>query len=71
LWAIIEKIPQLTDILEVGFLRNIIVGEENSNVFYEKLMEASEKNNRRNSPEYFNHILKPLVQIIKEQRAKL
>jgi hypothetical protein len=33
-------------------------------------MSASEKN-KRNSPEYANHILKPLVEIIKEQRAKL
>lgn len=44
-----DKIPQLTDILEIGYLRNIIVGDEkNPKAFYEKVMAASE-NNRRNS----------------------
>lgn len=63
-------IPKLTEIMEIGYLRNIIVGQENSENFYRKVMEASEKN-KRNSKEYKDYILKNLVQVIKEQRASL
>lgn len=63
-------IPKLTEIMEIGYLRNIIVGQENSENFYRKVMEASEKN-KRNSKEYKDYILKNLVSVIKEQRASL
>jgi hypothetical protein len=64
------KIPELTDCLEVGNLRTVVVGGQDEEEYYRKVMEAAQ-NNRRNSPEYAHHILSPLVALIKEQRAKL
>ena len=48
---IAPQIPKLADIMEIGFLRNVILGETDANEYYKKIMEAS-KNNRRNSEEY-------------------
>lgn len=35
---IAKEIPRLADALEVGFLRNIVVGESDSDSFYNKVM---------------------------------
>lgn len=65
LQKITPEIPILTDIMEIGFLRNVVVGDSSDpQSFYRKVMEASESN-KRNSEEYKSHILKNLVGVIK------
>lgn len=67
---IAKEIPLLGDTLELGFLRNVIVGSTDSNSFYETVLATSEAN-LRNSNEYLADIRRPIVSMLTENRAKL
>lgn len=56
----ISMLPQIEEILEVGSLRNCIMGRENSQDFYEEVLDVS-RNNLRNSEEFVEYVRKPIV----------
>lgn len=57
---LIGMLPQIEEILEVDSLRNCIMGRENSNEFYDEVLEVS-RNNLRNSEEFVEYVRKPIV----------
>jgi hypothetical protein len=57
---LIAMLPQIEEILEVNSLKNCIMGRENSNEFYDEVLEVS-RNNLRNSEEFVEYVRKPIL----------
>ncbi len=70
LQTISNELESLGESLELSYLRNTIVGQENSEEFYKKVAETS-KANLRNEKGYLAYIQAPIVEMIANSRAKL
>jgi len=53
-------LPQVEEVLEVDFVRNCVVGREDSSGFYKEVLEVS-KNNLRNSEEFVDFVRRPII----------
>lgn len=70
LQTISKQLESLGETLELTYLRNTIVGQENSEEFYRKVTETS-KANLRNDKDYLAYIQAPIVEMVTSNRARL
>ncbi len=63
-----KKLEVFDQILEIDYVRNAIIGREDSNEFYNHVMHAA-KTNKRNSPEFLAYVKQPIIEMLNENRG--
>lgn len=70
LTSISKELESLGETLELSYLRNTIVGREDSEEYYREVM-ATSKANLRNDKEYLAYVQAPILEMITTNRGKL